>query len=88
MHYKKTKTPKIHSGSFYLTEQTLEVLNFIAELENISRSLIIENALISAFKGFKNGEKKKKKIYPKAKHNQKNRKNKQTKKYIQKCLFA
>lgn len=88
MHYEKTRTPKIHSGSFYLTEQTLEVLNFIAEFENTTRSLIVENALISAFKGFEYGEKKKKKIYPKAKHNQKNRKNKQTKKYIQECLFA
>lgn len=88
MHYKKTKTPKIHSGSFYLTEQTLEVLNFIAEIENKSRSLIVENAFISAFKGFKDGEKKEKKIHSKTKHTQENRKNKQTKKYIQKCLFA
>lgn len=87
MHYEKRKCPKIHSGSFYLTQEVLEDLNYLAEIESKSRSLVVEDILIFAFKGGKNAEKKKK-IYPKTKHNQKNKKNIQKAEYVSKSLFA
>lgn len=43
--YVKKRTGKVNTNSFYLPEAVLKKLDFIAELENQSRSVIVEVAL-------------------------------------------
>ncbi|MCI5632405.1 ribbon-helix-helix domain-containing protein [Helicobacter sp.] len=90
---KKART-KVHSCTFYLTQDMLQTLDVIARLENQSRSVIVECALM--FKKGKYGwEQCKRKTYKKTKKipfAQRNLKRyckqKQAREFKQECLFA
>ncbi len=72
MHYKRKTRIKIHSPSFYLGEEMLEKINFIAEFDSQSRSVIVLRALEYTFnknwERSKNVYKKKKKVPFEKKH--------------------
>lgn len=54
MHYKKKRTAKEKSTSFYLEKALLEKINLIAEFEGQSRSVIVETCINSYLKGGQN----------------------------------
>lgn len=67
MHYKKKKTAKIHSGTFFIPESLLKKLDFIVHFENQSRSVIVERAILFNLGGKNNEWEKSKRIYKKKK---------------------
>lgn len=87
MHYKKKRTAKEKSGDFFLDDELLEALDFIARFERQSRSAIVEFCLnLANVEGEKNEKvfekyKRKyykKKIFAKKKHTQTYQKKLQT----------
>lgn len=77
MHYKTKRTAKEKSTSFYLSENLLKKLDFIASFENQSRSIIVEVCVqYLLHKGDKNGAVKfskiKQRFYKKSKQKKKN----------------
>ncbi len=82
MHYKKNNRQKIHSGSFYLSQQFLDILSLVAEFEGQSKSVIIERAILYKIGGenekswekSKRAYKKKKKIFTKKRNAKANKK--------------
>lgn len=60
---------KEHTGSFYLSEAVLDKLNYIADFEGVSRSIIIERIIVAKEVGYEAAarkvRKKKKKIQAK-----------------------
>lgn len=56
MHYKHKRTAKEKSTSFYLSVDLLDKLDFIAELEGQSRSVIVEACVEFYLKGKWNDE--------------------------------
>lgn len=81
MHYKKKRNTKIHSGSFYLSQKFLEILDLIAQIEGQSRSVIIERVVLYKSGGSdakswdksKRAYKKKKKIFATQRNAKKNK---------------
>lgn len=51
MHYKRKRTAKEKSTSFYLKESLLEKIDLIADLEGQSRSIIVEMCIEFYLKG-------------------------------------
>lgn len=87
MHYKTKRTAKEKSTSFYLSVDLLDKLNFVAELEGQSRSVIVETCVNFYLKG-KNDETEfcrvKRRLYKKrARKAHSKAKRRQTKKAIQ-----
>lgn len=69
MHYKHKRTAKEKSTSFYLSVDLLDKLDFVAELEGQSRSVIVEACVEFYLKGKLNDEtefcRTKRKLYKK-----------------------
>lgn len=93
--WRKSKThTKVHSGTFYLSQDILKALDIIARIENQSRSVIVECALVFQRAKYdwdkckKRTYKKPKKI-PASQRNPKGHcKKKQREAFKQECLFA
>lgn len=89
MHYKHKRTAKEKSTSFYLAKTLLEKLDFVADLEGQSRSIIVEACVEFYLKGEWDNETEferiKRKLYKKRKRSTQGRKAKRrkTKKNIQ-----
>mgnify|MGYP002518052947 CR=1 FL=1 len=86
MHYKHKRTAKEKSTSFYLSVDLLKKLDFVAELEGQSRSVIVEACVEFYLKGKWNDETEfcrvKRKLYKKQRPAQRAKRRK-TKKNIQ-----
>ena len=54
MHYQTKGNTKEKSTSFYLSKKLLEKIDFIAQLENQSRSIILETCINFYLKGMNN----------------------------------
>lgn len=91
---------KEQTNSFYLSDEFLRVLDFVAEIEAQSRSRILERALYFDKLGGENGDntrhlwgkskrvyKKAQKIHTKQRRNKADKTLKQSKAYKQECLF-
>lgn len=78
MHYKHKRTAKEKSSSFYLEKDLLEKLDFIADLEGQSRSIIVEMCIEFYMKGKWDDESEfcrlKRKFYKKKPKSRKNKK--------------
>ena len=86
---------KEQTNSFYFEQELLDMLDFIAQIEGQSRSIVIERALFfirtqggeNAWSKSAKKHKKKKKIHPKQKRNKANRQGRKEPRCQQKCLF-
>ena len=91
MHYKRRTRVKIHSPSFYLDQNMLKKIDFIADFDLQSRSVVVLRALEFSFnhnwERSKNVYKKKKKISSEKKHFKKVKQESQKRKNQQESLF-
>ena len=79
MHYKHKRTAKEKSTSFYLSKNLLEKLDFIADLEGQSRSVIVEMCVEFYMKGTNDETefcRAKRKLYKKQRSTQRTRRRK------------